>query len=493
LGLVRVVLSANYLGGGVLASAWFYSFMIPNLFRRLLGEGALGSALLPIVSYAEVNSTKSEVRKKITVILSTLFLVLLTLCVALAILSLFISQYTDNEMYLLILKTVPVIIPYALLICMTGAITSALNSYNIYFLPALGAILLNIFLISAYYFVCPHFIGQPNDILRTLAISVVLAGITQLTLVVVLLIRLELFPHISEVFSKELWSNQFETLKELWRLTLPALLGAGALQLSMFIDKSLALMLGDAALPALTYSDRIVYLPIGVFAVSFGTVSLSHMSKSAAKGDEVELANTLTKALEYLLLICIPIAGFIIVFRKLIIATLFLHGEFDLNALDETSYAMFYYAMGIPAFASIKIVVSAFHSRKDMKTPVKISLICIIINLILNLSLMFYMKQAGLALATVISSLLNNLLLLRILRKELNIRFLPLIKLILVYSCITSVAVLLTSYLRNIVLLSYGNILVLMVCSGVFVLLYLIGLLCVYRERILDIKQFLKR
>jgi putative peptidoglycan lipid II flippase len=236
-----------------------------------------------------------------------------------------------------------------------------------------------------------------------------------------------------------------------------------------------------------------VYLPIGVFAVSFGTVSLSHMSKSAAKSDPKELVETLLKALEYLLLVCIPIAGFIIVFRKLIIATLFLRGEFDIVALNETAYAMYYYAMGIPSFAAIKIVVSAFHSRKDMKTPVKVSLLCIIINLVLNFYLMFYIRQAGLALATVISSLINNLILLRILRKELKINFLPLINLILMYSLLTAFSVVVISFLYEKVLVSYSNTVSLIVGVFSYCVVYFVGLICIYRKRIFDIKQFLRR
>ena len=427
LGLVRVVFSANILGGGVLASAWFYTFMIPNLFRRLLGEGALGSALVPIISYTNDNQSKELVRTKLTIILAFLSAVLGIVCIGTTLLCFALEPLFEQEYIKLILQTVPLIIPYAFFICLVGAITAVLNSFGQFFWPAMGALILNFVLIGAYVLVCPDFKGNPTAILNTLSIAVLLAGVLQLLLVVFLLRMTGMLPVVKDFFHGGRFMRKLVVLRELWRLMIPGLIGAGALQISMFIDKTLALWLGDQALPALTYSDRIVYLPIGVFAVSFGTVALSQMSHSAAKKDYDALGKTLLDGLKFLLVICMPITLFIISFRESIIRVLFLHGEFDLLALQETSHAMFFYAMGIPAFAAIKISVSAFHARKDMKTPVKVAMLCIFINLVLNLILMWPLKQGGLALATVISSVINNLILLRYLKSDLQLDYGPLL------------------------------------------------------------------
>lgn len=423
LGLVRVVFSANILGGGLLASAWFYTFMIPNLFRRLLGEGALGSSLVPIISYTNDNQGKEAARTKLAVILAFLSGVLGVVCVV-TVLICFALQPLFEEAYIkFILQTLPVIIPYTFFICLVGAITAVLNSFGRFFWPAMGALLLNIVLITTYIFICPGFKGNSSAILYTLSIAVLVAGVLQLLLVVFIL-RLEgMLPSVMDFTRNGTFLRKLTVIRELLRLMVPGLIGAGALQISMFVDKSLALWIGEQALPALTFSDRIVYLPIGVFAVSFGTVALSQMSHLAAKDDFETLGQTLVDGLKYLLVICVPIAIFIIFFRISIIRVLLFHGEFDALALKETAHAMFYYAMGIPAFAAIKISVSAFHSRKDMKTPVKVSMLCIGINLVLNLLLMWPLKQGGLALATVISSVVNNVILLRYLRDDLSLDF----------------------------------------------------------------------
>ena len=453
LGLIRVIFSAHILGGGMLASVWFYTFMIPNLFRRLLGEGALGTSLVPIISYTNDKISRDSARRKLSVILAFLSLVLAGICILTVLVCYGLYPFIEDEQVRLILETVPAIIPYTFFICMIGAISAVLNSFNLFFLPAVGALFLNLSLILTYIFVCPGYSGSPHGVLYSLSGAVLTAGILQFLMVLYLLKKVGMFPDMGAVIRGENRLRQLAVIRELWKLMIPGLIGAGAVQISMFLDKSLALFLGDKALPALTYSDRIVYLPIGIFAVSFGTVALSQMSHLAAKKNYAELGTTLVDGLKYLMIICLPITVFVVIFRELIIRLLFLHGEFDLSALKETAYAMFFYAMGIPAFAAVKIIVSAFHSRKDMKTPVRISILCLGVNLCCSLILMFPMRQGGLALATVISSLLNNFLLLRCLRKEISIELRCLLKTSL-FSLIFSVA---AAFVSSLVLAGLGE------------------------------------
>ena len=203
-------------------------------------------------------------------------------------------------------------------------------------------------------------------------------------------------------------------------MVLPGFLGAGALQISFLLDRLLALCLGNHAVPALFYSDRIVFLSIGVFAVSMGGVLLPDMSKLAAKNDTAAMGDTLRFGIRQLFFVCVPAAAFTFICRGELIQLLFMRGAFDQKAFDATSWALAFYSLGIPFFAIIKVALSGFHARKEMDTPVKISIICISVNLILNLILMWPLKQGGIALATVISSILNNFLLLFILRKRLD-------------------------------------------------------------------------
>jgi putative peptidoglycan lipid II flippase len=188
----------------------------------------------------------------------------------------------------------------------------------------------------------------------------------------------------------------------------------------MFIDKSLALYLGNYAVPALYYSDRIVFITIGIFAVSLNTVMLPDMSGFAVRKDYKGLSNGISSGVRHMLFICIPAAVFTFMFRFEIIRLLFMRGAFDTEALNETAFALAFYSLGIPFFATVKILVSAFHSQKKMMLPVRISIICICVNIVLNIVLMQYIRQGGIALATVIASLLNNVILFYFLRRDLS-------------------------------------------------------------------------
>jgi putative peptidoglycan lipid II flippase len=255
--------------------------------------------------------------------------------------------------------------------------------------------------------------------LKTLSLAVLLAGVVQFVLMALLLKREGLFsiPRILRIAAD---TPERAFLKETWRLALPGFIGAGALQISFLIDRLLAYCLGDYAVPALFYSDRIVYLSVGVFAVSFGGVLLPNMSTLAAENDTAAMGRTLRFGIRQLLFLCVPAAVFTFVCRDDFVRLFFMRGAFDERAFAATTWALAFYSLGIPFFAVLKVVLSGFHSRKDMKTPVRISILCICVNIVLNLILMWPLRQGGIALATVISAALNNFLLLYLLRGRLD-------------------------------------------------------------------------
>lgn len=414
LGLAREMLTARVIGGGTLMTAWGLAFMIPNLFRRLFGEGAVGTALVPMLRDAIQRDGREAARNRLTATLAVagVFLILLSTLIGAAALA--ILPFVNVERVRLTLTIIPLVIPYLFLICLVGIATSALNCVGKFFFPALTATLLNLALIGALWFVCPIVAGRPKWTLAVLSAAVVLSGAVQLAIILFLLTGEGLFPARLSVTASRSW------IAELFRLSIPGLLGASALQISLVIDRSLACWLGDHAVPALIFSDRIVYLPIGVFAISFASAGLSSMSKSISDNDIDGMLSSLSFSVRQLLFICVPVAAFILVFRCELIQLFYLGGRFGVRDLNETALALKYYALGIPAFATLKVMVAAFYSRKDMRTPMLISVTCIIVNTVLNLVLMWSLKQGGIALATVIAAMLNNALLLRALRKRLG-------------------------------------------------------------------------
>lgn len=413
LGLARDMLTSRIIGGGLVMSAWSFAFQITNLLRRLLGEGALGTALIPMISHTFEKEGHESARKKFSTVLIWLTFLLALISVLVAIPSLLLEPHITTPRWKLTLLILPVIMPYCIMICLIGVVTSLLNSLKWFAIPAMASLLLNIFMIGALLFFVPGLKENKEGILYLLSYAVLLSGAAELLVLGFLLKKTGMLP----MLSKDALLN-FPAIREIFTLTLPGLLGMGALQISVICDNLIAMYISNHAKAALYYSDRLIYLPIGVFAVAFGTVSLSLMSRLAVNGQYKTMLILLFDSLRQLLFITVPLAVFLLFFGEDCIRILFMGGKFGEKELEETLRALFWYAFGIPAFASLKVIVSGFYSRKDMRTPMIVSVCCIVLNLILNLLLMFPMKQGGIALATTVTSFLNNLTLLYLLKKQ---------------------------------------------------------------------------
>lgn len=427
LGLVRVMLEARVLGGDAIASAWGLAFAIPNTFRRLLGEGALGTALIPLVSETEAKKGPEQVRRELGVVFSVLSLILAGVVVLVGGIALVLYHASLNEsvrrampllgseriqlMFLLL----PLLMPYAFFICLVGAIGAVLNTRRIFVIPALGALLLNFFLIGGLYAAFRRGLAGNELVgfLEFLALLVLASGAVQLLLMLLLLWKAGRFPILSRRAFRE-----SDILKRLWQLVLPGMIGGAALQISFLIDRMLAICLGPKAVPALTYVDRIIDLPIGIYAIALGSVLTATMSRAAARGNLDELSHDLAFSLRHVYFFCIPMAVGVVFFWEPMLRILCLGGNYTREDLMAAQMVAIFYGAGIPAFCSIKVLLAPFYARKMMSTTLRYSLIAIGCNIILNLILMWHLKQGGIALATVLASMLNNGLLLRHLRRE---------------------------------------------------------------------------
>lgn len=428
-GLVRVMLEAKILGGGSVASAWLLAFAIPNTFRRILGEGALGNALVPFITHNIEEHGRKHTRYDLAAIFVLLSFILVIISIFISGVAWLAQPYVTVARYRLMLQLLPLLMPYTIFICLTGALCSILSTLRIFALPAFTALLLNIVIIGCLLLIghysldydansqsVAHYVSP--QVLNYLAGAVLLAGFIQLLIIVVVVYRKGMLPIINRQALKHR-----QAIVTVTKLTIPTAISGGALQLSTLIDKGIASAIGPLAVPALAYSDRIVLLPVGVLGVTLGTILLSNMSTDVAKGNIASVVGTLEVALKMMLLICIPLALLTVLFRHDIIALLYERGAFTAKNANATAYAMLFYAAGIPFFVCLKILTPAFNSRKDMITPFKVTLFCLILNTLLNLILMFPLKQGGIALATVISSFVNNCLLIFLLRRSgINIR-----------------------------------------------------------------------
>ena len=434
LGLFRETLTAAVIGGGALMSGWTLAITGANIFRRILGEGELGKAIVPIISLSIEKEGPERARDRFSTILLWLTLLLCALAVVLGVPSWLIARTMEEGRWKIAFELFPLLTPYMVFICVVGAATAYANVLHEFFLPSLTAILQNVVLILALAFVGRRFQGMP--LLNALGAAVLIAGVLEMLLIFLILWRRGMMVRVSRAILRDT-----ETLKSIWKLILPGLLGAGALQVSLLCDRWVGGMIGDYAVPSLYYSDRLVFLPIGIFAVSFATVANTELSRFAAAGRYDDLTAMLAKTIRILLFVSIPFAAFMLCFPQEIIRIFYGYGKFDETAVRETAYAFTMYSAGIPLFSVFKISSVAFTSRRDMVTPLKVSLVCISLNIVLNFALMVPLKQGGIALATIVSSLLNNTLLLTIYNRQmpdnrLDFRSLGLYLLRLVPACV---------------------------------------------------------
>ncbi len=415
LGFLRIIFEANVLGGGVCKAAWVLAFTVANIFRRILGEGALAQALVPLLSSTLEQSGPEESKRQLNAVFFWLSLLLAGISVLTALGALVIEHFVSSEHAILACKLVPLLSPYIFLMCLVGVFSSVLNTFRVFFLPALGSLFLNIFMIGCL-FVMMRLGRSGESVLQWLSWSVLVSGVCEFAMMLVLMKWKKILPpfRLRDI-------RNFPVIRELYTLALPGVLGASAYQVGTVSDRFLASYLGAQAVSALEYSERLIYFPVGVFAVSVSGVLLAEMSHAVGRGDIDAMLSHLRLGLRHIYFLSFPAAVFMIVFRTEIIQRLLLRGRFTESDLQETAFAMLFYSLGIPLFCSFKIIVNTFYSRKDMKTPVIVGVCVIAMNIILNLILMQYLRQGGIALATVISSLANNMLLLLILRRKLGI------------------------------------------------------------------------
>lgn len=414
LGLVRTVLEAAVFGGHGAAAVWAYAIVFPNIFRRILGEGALGTALIPLISGAESEEDRREIRCKLGMIFAVAGMILIIVALLTSLFAILFGDMFEKQYVRDAFELVPYLMPYTFFICLIGIGGACLSTGRVFFLPALAGLLLNVFIIGTLGYFYYHKTSDMHYVMQNLAWAVLISGVLQLFFVGWLMKKNDIFPE----FDLQYIKTHGGVLIELWKLALPGIIAGSTLQLSVAIDKSIALLLGSEALPALAYSERIVYLPVGVFALSVGSVLMADMSRSAAAGKFDEVLSALQFSLRHVMYCCIPMSVFVVFFRISIIEALFLRGRFTAEDVSSTAWAMLFYCAGIPFFCSLKVITPAFFARKDMKTPMKVSIAAIIFNLIMNLALMIPLRQGGLALATVLSSVFNNVVLLVLLHRK---------------------------------------------------------------------------
>ncbi len=412
LGLVRDIVIARIFGTGVGADAFFVAFRIPNFLRRLFAEGAFSQAFVPVLAEYRSQHSPEAVRELAQstagVLGGILFLVTAVGVIAAPVLvMIFAPGFVDEaEKYELTVSMLRITFPYLLFISLTSLAGGILNTYGLFSVPAFTPVLLNIFLIGAATLLAPH-LQQP---ITALAWGVLLGGVAQLCFQFPFLYR-QGFLCIPRL------NFRHPGVRKIFKLILPAIFGVSVSQINLLVDTLIASFLVTGSVSWLYYSDRLVEFPLGVFGIALATVILPNLSRKHAEGAGEAFAATLDWALRWVVLIAVPAAIGLMFLATPILATLFQYGAFDAHGVAMSSLSLMAYALGLPAFVLVKILAPGFYARQDTRTPVRVGVIAMLANIVLNLALVFPLAHTGLALATSIAAWLNAGLLYRGLRK----------------------------------------------------------------------------
>jgi len=411
LGYIRDILIAIFLGAGPFSDAFFVAFRIPNTFRRLFAEGTFNAAFVP--SYAsELSNGKESSDKFATEIFSLLILILFFVVLLIEIfMPLFVyfiaPGFSENEDKMdLAISLTRITFPFLFFVSLSSFFSGILNSHNRFAVAAAAPIILNIFLISVLFY--GNILG--DRLVYYLSYATTFAGLIQL-IYLFFYVKKFYYPKISFKFLLD------DKIKNFFSKLLPSIFSSGVTQINILVGTIIA-SFQASAVSYLYYADRIYQINLAIAGIAIGTVILPQLSKYVSTNEAKEISLLQNKALELSLFLSIPATIAILIASEEIISALFGYGSFGEVEVKNSSKALFYFAIGLPAFSVIKVFSSFYFARHNTKTPFYISLISVILNI--TVSIIFF-KKIGfiiIPMATTLSSWFNCFLLFIFLKKD---------------------------------------------------------------------------
>jgi putative peptidoglycan lipid II flippase len=420
LGMVREMVYARFMGVGWVTDAFLLAFQIPNLFRRLLGEGALTAAFIPIFKEKEkLHGEKEMWRASNAVISGLVIMTAIIAAIVMLVITLALDLHQFPERTELMLRLLRVMFPYLLLVCLAAVLMGMLNARGHFFIPAMGATMLNVVMIASVLWLAPKFgVGLPPGErlpveIFALAYGVLAAGVAQASFQLPTLwrdgFRFRWVPP---------WGD--ETVRRVMVKMIPGTIGIAAYQINVTSVQVLSFWVGTGIVSSFGYAVRLMELPQGMFGISLATYLLPTLSGLAAEKNYGEFRTTLRHGLSTLIFLNLIASVLLVTLAVPIVRLLFEYGKFDADATQKASFALVCLAPGLVAFSTANILVRAFYAMGDTATPMKISIACLMLNLMLAAVLVEPLRQGGLGVANTVTSLCNVGLLLFALRKKLG-------------------------------------------------------------------------
>lgn len=410
MGFARDMVLAYLFGAQPGMDAFLVAFRIPNFMRRLFAEGAFSQAFVPVLAEYQKTRSIDEVRLFIARVGGSLGFVLSIVTVigiiaAPLIVYLFAPGFgMDSERSLLATEMLRLTFPFLMFVSLTAMCGATLNTYGYFGVPAFTPVLLNVCMILAALYLSPH-LSPP---VVGLAWGVFVAGIVQFVFQLPFLHQRSLLVKPQLVFKDA-------GVKQVLKLMVPALFGVSIAQLNLMVDSIFASFLHSGSVSWLYYTDRLTDFPLGVFGVAIATVILPHLSRRNAAHHSEQFSRSLDWGLRLLLLIGVPSALGLMIFSMPLIATSFAYGHFLASDVLQIQKSLITLALGVPAFMMVKILASGFYAQQNIKTPVKIGAIAMVVNSLLCACLIYPLAHAGLTLASSLAGYLNCGLLLGLL------------------------------------------------------------------------------
>jgi len=418
-GVIRDMVYLITFGAGPLMDAFLIAFKIPNFMRRLTAEGAFSQAFVPVVSEYKVQKTHAEVRELISGVTGVFGLVLFVITLvgviaAPVIVYLFAPGFHDESRYALTVEMFRFTFPYMFFISLVALGSGVLNSYNRFAVPALNQTLLNVVMIISAGLVAPYFTNPA----LVLAIGVFVAGVVQLVAQFPALHRLGLLP-------RPRFDRAHEGVRRIARLMLPGIFGSSVAQVSLLLDSVIASFFVVGSVTWLYSADRLVEFPMGVFSIALATVILPGLASHHSENNQEQFNTTLDWALRLTLTVVVPAAVGLLMLSGPLISTIFGYGAFTHRDVLMCGYALMAYSLGLIGFSMVKVLAPGYYARQDTKTPVKVGIIALSVNMGFNLCVVVPALRLGfpiphilLAVSTGLSALVNSALLYRGLRRD---------------------------------------------------------------------------
>src|SRR4051812_9229796 len=423
-GLLRDLLMAALFGATALTDAFYVAFRIPNLFRRVFGEGAFSQAFVPVLAATREKHGEVGAKAMVDSVTTVLAWTLLAVCVVgvvgspLLVWALASGLRQNPHAYDAAVVMTRVMFPYIGFMSLVALAGGVLNTWRRFAIPAFAPVLLNVALIASMLGLVPVFRRWGIEPIYAQCVGVMVGGVLQLAIQVPALRSIGMWPRLGatrEAF-RSAWAD--EGTRQVLRLMLPALLGVSVAQISLLINTQIASYLRPGSVSWLNSADRLMEFPTALLGVALGVVLMPQLAAARASADEERYSAMLDWGLRLVVLLAIPCSAALLVFARPLVATLFHYGAFKPSDVDQVALALAGYGSGLLGLVAIKVLAPGYYASHDMRTPMRIAIVALVVTQLFNLALVPMLKHAGLALSIGLGALVNaGLLLAGLLRR----------------------------------------------------------------------------